>query len=353
MPHTKTHWDDTLFPDPVSSPKVSDLDCAMAALDKGDLQHAAFHIACALSDNPASTEALGLFERVIRSTDTPIDLIELEEDAPSFALVAARAYVLAHLGRLTEALDMIFRVQEVHPELDYFAWAERWLGRPDAAAGVSPDGLTAGARRWVVSIRPENSDMLQRGEVVVRKLAVAHPSCASLLVVHSIALRKLGDLDGALATAIRAHEAGPCVATCLAVAMAKRSRGELAESIPIFRDVLRYDPTNAYVLLDIGDIHLELGDVHGALAAYEQSLSLQPHQEWAEPSALYCRYRLERDTVHLKALKALARAPHNNHRAKTLLEELRSMPIAEGATAKRPAKTGAPKKTPSAKAKKR
>jgi hypothetical protein len=69
---------------------------------------------------------------------------------------------------------------------------------------------------------------------------------------------------------------------------------------------------------------------------YERALAIEPHQAWAAPSALYCRYRIDGDAKHLKALEKLAKGNHGNERARALLERVDRRAAAK---AKRPKKT--------------
>jgi tetratricopeptide (TPR) repeat protein len=328
MPHTKTHWDDALFPPPVAHAH-DNLAVALRALEQDDLTHAALHVASALGDDPGDTKALALFDRILQKAPDPLALFVLEgEEPPSYALVAGRAYVHARLGQLTAALDAIFRVEEVRPELDYFAWAARWLEKPGAAASVAPNGVDEGIRRFVLRFRgmfvedAQERGWLARGEPIVRALAEAHPKEGYLLTWYAALLRKMGELERATAIAKAAYAADPSTATAVALGMAHRARGEMDQAIAAFQKGAEHDPKNPYVHLDVGDIRLDREDWSGALAAYEAALAIKPDEGWAAPSAIYCRYRLDGDAKHVKALEKLAKGHHGNDRARALLERI-------------------------------
>jgi tetratricopeptide (TPR) repeat protein len=350
MPHTKTHWDDELFPPLPGAPAHDDLAVALRALETGDLPHAAHHVASALGEDPNDAKALALFDRILDGAPDPLALFVLEggDEPPSYALVAGRAYVHARLGKLTAALDAIFRVEEVRPELDYFAWAARWLEKPGAAASVAPNGVDEGIRRFVLRFRgtvvedAQERGWLARGEPIVRALAEAHPKEGYLLTWYAALLRKTGELERAIATATAAYAADPSTATAVALGMAHRARGEMDEAIAAFQKGAAHDPKNPYVHLDIGDIRLDREDWAGALAAYEAALAIKPEEGWAEPSAMYCRYRIDGDAKHVKALEKLAKGHHGNDRARALLDRIG--PRKAATQAKPPAKKKAAKR---------
>ena len=128
-----------------SSPD-EDVAIARTALAKGDYVHAAHHLACALGENPNRSDWLGLLDQVIAAEPDAEKLAPIKAAPPAYCIVAAHAYILARLGRVAEAIDLILQTINVRPDVLYIDWALDWLSRPEAAGT-----LNMGRLAWFIS----------------------------------------------------------------------------------------------------------------------------------------------------------------------------------------------------------
>lgn len=117
-----------------------DVAIATYALQQGDLRHAAFHVGCALSTDPTRPEWLALLDQIIaRATGDPLELAPLEPDKRTyFATVAVRSYILAGMGRIAEAVDLLLQAIEANPDVPYTTWLIWWKDRPGFAEALAP-----------------------------------------------------------------------------------------------------------------------------------------------------------------------------------------------------------------------
>ena len=109
-------------PRPARTP-AEEMEVAYRAVSEGDLPHAAFHAGAALFADPANRDAARLLERAVAAMEEkgqdPLELAPLNEGGQVYAgTVAARAYILAHLGRHHEAADLLPEVIHVSENRD-------------------------------------------------------------------------------------------------------------------------------------------------------------------------------------------------------------------------------------------
>ena len=144
---------------------------------------------------------------------------------------------------------------------------------------------------------------------VVLQCRTAHGSSDQLLVVHALLLGKLGRFTEAVTETQVAHERSRTWGTATAYANALRRSGDLDGCLKLMWEASELDVADVTALLDIGDAKLEQEQWAEALDAYEKALSREPGQPWAEPSALYCRFRAQGDAAALTALREVASRP--------------------------------------------
>ncbi|MEO7092670.1 MAG: tetratricopeptide repeat protein [Polyangiales bacterium] len=314
--HDHDHGDD-LTPE-------QELAIAGEALDQGDLGHAMQHVAGALASGPLAPEAGGLLERILEVADDPLALVPFTHGT-SFAIVAVRAYVLAKRGRFSEALELLFQVAAVHPEIPYLAWADEWLKAPGAGASVDPASLANHVGRWVVDL--EGDDDAGRSAIVcglpaVAQLAAAHPQSVDLRYWHVAALRKLSRWDDALATARTLYEEHSTWRSALAVAMVLKMKGDLDDAVDMFQKAIGHRPDDLGCRLDLGDMLCGGQRFDEGLRWYQEVLDRDPEHAWALPSFLFYRWVHLRDAASAKKLRAVAKANPTNGRAAQLVTRL-------------------------------
>jgi tetratricopeptide (TPR) repeat protein len=98
-----------------------------AALSRGELLSASLFATDALLLFPNDRAQLELFDEIVTSTQDPLSLFPVASGAVHVATAAGRARALMMQRRVPEAVDLLGRVFEVAPELEYLDWIRRWL----------------------------------------------------------------------------------------------------------------------------------------------------------------------------------------------------------------------------------
>jgi tetratricopeptide (TPR) repeat protein len=302
-----------------------DLAVVRGALETGDLEHAAHHLAGAVGEDPLHPEvsrALIAFQEAAGAR--ALELVPMEGEI-FHGLAALRAWLLCAAGQHDEALSLLLQAQAAVPTVPYAGWLERWLGQPSFLHAIAPDGLASHAEMVLQAAPPERpgdaADTVARVLAALQRAQEAHPASARLFFVTCRSLRRAGRLDEALQLAELRRRTRPDYFTFIAMASVQREQGKLAAAVDSFRGALEHEPEDVGARLDIGDLTLELGRLDQALAAYQEAIALEPGEPWAQPSALLVRHRLGEAGAR-DALIAFAAEHPDNERARSLLEEL-------------------------------
>ena len=297
-------------------------DAAIAerALEAGDLPHAAHHIGCALAGEPDRASFIALADRVIAAAPEPLALIAVPGSGQLYIGDAAmRARVLAATGKTDDALRMLLQLAAVQPEQPFLAWAEPWL---EAALPVGAEDYLQ-AFSALLRAHPGTTlggparERLATAMPVALHAFKAHPAEQSLVILVAALLRKVGELDAALAIAGDAHELGPSWQSAVALAMVEKARGELDASARWYEEALRHQPDDLSVRLDLGDLYCSAGRLDEGLRWYDDVVAREPEHAWAFPSQAYYR-AVGGDARAAEALEAFARAHPDNGRAQAL-----------------------------------
>ena len=116
-----------------------DLEEARAALDRGEIRHAADHLAGAIAHAPTLPETHELLSHLAARADDALDLFPLEQHAFVGAVVA-RAHLLAAAGRPEDGLPLLAAASGHTPGI---GWADvPWVRDPALGLKVEP-GLLA------------------------------------------------------------------------------------------------------------------------------------------------------------------------------------------------------------------
>jgi tetratricopeptide (TPR) repeat protein len=301
------------------------------AMREGDLAHAVLHISRALSHDPLDRRYLLLLQRLYGAADDPLRLVPFE-NGTSFAIVAARAWVLARMDRLTEAVELLFQVADVQPTLPYLVWVAGWLADDAAARSVDANAIIRAVGTWVIHRREIDDDpaarpALRTGMPAVVRLAETHPDSVDLRYWAVAGLRKLGSLDEALVAARALYAEHPQNRSALSVAMVCREQGDIGGATEAFRAALSHDPDDIGVRLDLGDMLCGAGRIDDGLAAYDEVLEREKMHPWARPSAYYYRAVHHGDAEAAELLRLMTFNEPANRRAAELASRLPATPV--------------------------
>lgn len=153
--------------------------------------------------------------------------------------------------------------------------------RPDAAMESFNKALSYGADKSEVTV-PMAQALLDQGkanEVVSRfpPESVTGARVPELLLVRGLAQRRIGDTTGAVASLERAIALSPrSSAPQLALAELRMQQGRRQDAVKLIDGVIAANAADARAWLMRGTILSSVGDVNGALAAYEKSLAADP-----------------------------------------------------------------------------
>ncbi len=292
-----------------------DLEQARAALDRGEMHHAADHLAGAIAHAPTLPEAHELLSRLAARSDGGLHLFPLEQHAFVGAVVA-RAHLLAAAGRPEDGLPLLAAASGHTPGVD---WAGvPWVSDPALGVRMEP-GLLA---RMVMQLcsavgdhTPEaGQEALRPYLTVVRHAVAAHPDHPLLLGAGSALARRIGEATLAVDWAVRGARARPSKLAEIWLGYAHRSAGQIPEALDALRRAVAHDPDDLSVYADIAGTLADDGRLDEALEWVDRALMRDPEFDCAVHTAHRLRHRADGDLAHLVRLADFQRDhPDDNH----------------------------------------
>ncbi|HEU4350109.1 MAG TPA: tetratricopeptide repeat protein [Actinoplanes sp.] len=292
-----------------------DLERARGALERGDVRHAADHLATAITHAPTLPETHELLSRLAARTDGALDLFPLEQHA-FVGTVVARAHLLAAAGRPEAGLPLLAAASGHTPDVD-------WAGVPwviDPALGVRMDpGLLARiVMRLCTAIgdpAPESGrPTLQPYLTLMQHAVAASPRHHLLLGAGSALARRVGAIELAVDWAERGARAQPSKLGEIWLGYAYRNAGRTQESLAALRRAVAYDPDDLSVYADIAGTLADSGRIEEALDWVDRALAMDPAFDCAVHTAHRLRFRADGELGHLVALADFTRDhPDDTH----------------------------------------
>ncbi len=313
--------------DTVDNPSGDDYaKAAREALDQAHLREGIICVAAALAFDPNREAWLELMDAILERADDPLALVEVDRERPFFGLVAVRAWALARVGRVDDALALILEVATYRPAIPYLRWAKQWVQR-HAKRKVDLNRVGAPLSRFVQELGRGDDDERRRTNVeaaveLTRTLRTQHPDRGEITFLETTMLRWLGRSEDALAIALQEDDRRPSYFGAVEIACAHRDLGNIDGAIAFFRKALEHDSSQLAPHLDIGDMLLNEGRFSEAAEAYQRALEQQPTHPWAHPSSLYARHLTSSHPGALAELEALASQEAEPGRATALLRDL-------------------------------
>lgn len=297
---------------------------ARAELEAGtNLPHGAQHLADLLIVDPAHPRWRQLLERYLAAAAPAMESLVPQAGQPQASTEALRAWIRHRQGRPDEAVSLLVDVARALRSADLLhASALDWLEAPHGMDGVSEQ---TGLRVFACLITcmgeaPQASarDLahLRRWSALLERIAPAWQQNSLLLLTRAALLRKSGRFDEALALAGPLAEARD-YNRVVAIGLALRGKGRFVESAQAFENGAPLEAEGVSAWLEAGDSWLAAQRWQEAAAAYEQALLRQPSQEWAAPSAAYCRWKIDGGDPWTHPVGLLLKG--GNERARALL----------------------------------
>jgi tetratricopeptide (TPR) repeat protein len=312
-------------PEGMDDPKLSaegELALARMALDEGDLQHAAEHVAGAIARAPTMPEVHEVLAQLATRAGSAVDLFTLGDNV-FIGTVVARAHLLAAAGRHAEGLDLLAAATGHVPTAD---WAGvPWVTEPHLAARIEPDHLARVLMQICAAVAdpvPEANRAPLRPYLQLADHAVTvHPRHGMLLGAASARAGRLGEAARAVEWASRGVEAHPTKLTEVWLGYAYRSAGRPAEAVAALRRAVAHDPEDLSVYADIAGTLADHGRLDDALAWIDRALAKDPTFDCAVHTGHRLRYRRDGQLRHLVALADFQRDhPDNSHEHTDLAE---------------------------------
>jgi tetratricopeptide (TPR) repeat protein len=306
-----------------------DIRIARRVLEDGDLRHAAFHVAAALSTSPHDAEALALADALLRQSSDPFSLAPIKRDENFTGTVALRARFLQQKRRHDEALPLIADILHATRKLSFLEWGCASI-RALGAALELPPLLRLTREDWAAFAHEGASEddrrQLREFAALLRALEGKFGGSSELLAAGSMVHRKAGDLESALAWGQRAYAAQPNFMSALAIANTYREQGAFDDYLRWIEITAGQEQDGNSALLDLGDALLSVRRYEEAATAFTRALDKVPDHPWATASLFYAKAHLpsaERMSWRAK-LADFARANPDNQQAQHLA--LRAQP---------------------------
>ncbi|SCL66088.1 Tetratricopeptide repeat-containing protein [Micromonospora citrea] len=304
-------------------PAAEELALARLAMDAGDLEHAAGHVAAALVRAPTLPEVHETLARLAAADGNGgVELFPLHHHAFVGAVVA-RAHLLAAAGRPAEGLDLLVAATGHAPGTD---WAGvPWVTAPELAERLDPD-RTARILMQVCAAVPDPAPRADRAALapylaLARNAVTVHAGHALLLGAASALARRVGEVALAIQWAARGVRAEPSKIGEVWLGYAYRSAGRTREALAALGRAVAHDPDDLAVYADIAGTLADTGRLDEALDWIDRALARDPTFDCAVHTAHRLRYQRDGDVAHLVALADFVRDhPDDTHEHGDLAE---------------------------------
>jgi len=312
-------------PEGTDDPRLSaegELALARLALDEGDLQHAADHLAGAIAYAPTMPEVHEALAQLAARTDDALDLFPLDEH-PFIGTVVARAHLLAAAGRPGDGLELLAAATGHVPSA---GWADvPWVSAPELAAQLDPDRIARILMQLCAGLPdpvPEQArEPLWPYLRLARHAVAAHPRHGLMLGAASALARRLGATTLAVDWASQGAREQPSKLTEVWLGYAYRSAGRTGEALAALRRAVAHDPDDLSVYADLAGTLADHGRLDEALDWVDRALARHPTFDCAVHTGHRLRYRRDGDLAHLVALADFAREhPDDSHEHNDLAE---------------------------------
>ncbi|MGI5214585.1 tetratricopeptide repeat protein [Plantactinospora sp. CA-290183] len=313
------------MPEGTDDPRLSaegELALARLALDEGDLEHAAGHLAGAIAYAPTMPEVHEVLAQLAARTGGGVDLFPLDQH-PFIGTVVARAHLLAAAGRPGDGLELLAAATGHAPLAD---WAGvPWVSAPELPGQLDPDQIARILMQVCAGIPdpvPEPArEPLWPYLRLARHAVAAHPRHGLLLGASSALARRVGALTLAMEWAGQGARELPSKLSEVWLGYAYRSAGRTEDALAALRRAVTHDPDDLSVYADIAGTLADHGELDEALEWIDRALTRDPGFDCAVHTGHRLRYRRDGSLDHLVALADFQRDhPDDSHEHSDLAE---------------------------------
>lgn len=274
---------------------------AMEAFRANQPLVASLKISDAVMLYPNDREMLDAFDEIVFKTQDPLSLFPVATGAIHVATAAARARVLMINHKIAEAIELLGRVLDVAPELEYLDWIRRWL-QPHVIPTLGWELLMESVLEPTltmaidVPVPPSPNDPrlpnIRSGAQIFSALQPVFPQEKIVWLGSAILFRRMGDPDATLAAAKEGVNRFPqdwSLHTALLNALrdAKRPDEALAEA----RVAMQIDQEDFSPLHDAAQGFLDANRPNDAANLFQELLQRQPDYPGADVCLHYARFK--------------------------------------------------------------
>lgn len=297
-------------------------------LENGELDHALFHMARALSSNPMNKEWLQKLDLLILSRPNLESYIDLEDGY--YAKVALAGYVAYKDGNINRGFGLLTNVLYSIPESPYMVWIESWV--KDLLK--NPRDLNIGTLIQFIArciYQMEQYEEQTQGNLIQNVIDLYEPLVhneavtseieegADRFMILSMLKRRTNDIEGALEAAFKAFERKPTSNHANFIGLCYKQARDIENAAIYFEKSFELDKTNISGFLEMGDLLADEGQYEEAVAYYKRALEVEKNNDWAIPSIYFYSYLAYQDEEAKNQLYAYQKQNPENNRANYLV----------------------------------
>jgi hypothetical protein len=275
---------------------------------------------------------LDAFDEIVFASQDPLGLFPVATGAIHVATAAARARVLMINKRLNEAIDLLGKVFEVAPELEYLDWARRWI-QPHVVQQLGLDlimnAILKPTLRMAIGVpvppHPKDPRLpnIRSGAEIFVSLQQAFPQEKLIWIGSTILKRRLGDSAATLAAAeegVRRFPQDWGLRTALLNALRDAKRPD--EALVQARTAMQMDAEDFSPLHDAAQGFLDAGRPGDAANLFQELLGRDPKYPGADACLHYARFKTNGSPQDRMALLTLRDRRWWDDRVEALANEI-------------------------------
>ena len=276
------------------------------ALDDGDLEHAARHLANALSIDPGLPDALLTLQQLASRAPDPRQLFPIDEGRVFSGAMIAQAHLLNSADSYDAAVELLAataaglaKAGEPQPHWQ----GVRWLEEEDLPGQLDPGRFPPAFVRLSLAL-PDPAPEAQRPPFMpflrlAQGMVAAHPDHPEVLFSASMLARRLGATAEALAWSLRAEKLAPSLASATTLGFAHLHLDQIDEAIQAWQKAMARSPANRELPVQLAWELAARGRVGDALAFVDRVLAVDPRHAAANAAAQAFRFHRDKDVEHL------------------------------------------------------
>ncbi|MEV6968879.1 tetratricopeptide repeat protein [Hamadaea sp. NPDC051192] len=291
-----------------------ELALARIALAEDDLQHAANHLAGAVTYAPGLPEVHEVLAALAaRTPDGGLSLFPLD-DQPYLGTVVAHAH-LRSTSDVDGALSLLAKATAFDPATP---WADVSWVHALPGERVDPDSFVQVLVTLMRELGEPAPDEVRHANAVylglTARVLAAHPKHAMLHGAAAGVGRRLGDPAVAVQWGETAYRLEPSKLTAVWYAYALRAAGRLPDALAVMAEARRQNPLDLDLNADVASWLSDAGRLDEALAVIEDAMRIDPTYDCAVHTAYRLRFQRDDDPSHLIALADFVRtSPQTSH----------------------------------------